>query len=51
MRAAEADRQTPRGGTYFDIAQVIVRVIQQQKDFVVAVKVAAGQALGANPDA
>lgn len=51
MRAAEADRQTPRGGAYFDIAQVIVRAIQQQKDLVVAIKVAGGKAFGRDPDA
>lgn len=49
--AAEAYGQAPRGGSHLDIAQVFIGVIEQQKDLVVAVKVAGGQALGANPNA
>ena len=51
MCAAEAYGQAPRGGPHLDIAHVIIGVIKQQKDLVVAIKVAGGQALGANPDA
>lgn len=51
VRAAEAYGQAPRGGPRLDVAQVLIGVIEQQKDFVVAVKVAGGQALGANPNA
>ena len=46
MRAAEADCQAARGGPNLDVSQVVVRVIQQQKDLVVAIEVAGGKALG-----
>ena len=46
MRAAEAYGQAACGGTYLDVPQVIVRVIEQQKDLVVAIKVTGGNALG-----
>lgn len=51
VRAAEAYGQAPRGGPYLDVAHVIIGVIEQQKDLVVAVKVASGEALGANSNA
>ena len=40
VRAAEAYGQTVRGGSHLDVAHVIIGVIEQQKDLVVAVKVA-----------
>ncbi len=51
VRAAEAYGQAARGGSRLDVAHVVIGVIEQQKDLVVAIKVAGGQALGANPDA
>ena len=43
VRAAEAYGQTARGGSHLDVAQVIIGVIEQQKDFVVAIKVAGSE--------
>lgn len=51
VRAAEADGQATRGRSRLDVAQVIIGVIEQQKDLVVAIKITGGEALGANPDA
>ncbi len=51
VRAAEANGQTMRGGPCLDVAHVLIGVIEQQEDLVVAVKVADDQTLGANPDA
>lgn len=51
VRAAEAYGQAARGGSRLDVAQVLIGVIEQQKDLVVAIKVAGGEALGANPNA
>ena len=51
VRAAEAYGQASRGGPRLDVARVIIGVIEQQKDLVVAVKVAGGEALGADPNA
>ena len=46
VRATEADGQAPRGGPNLDVSQVVIRVIEQQKDLVVAIKVTDGKALG-----
>ena len=51
VRAAETYGQAARGGSRLDVAHVIIGVIEQQKDLVVAIKVAGCEALGANPDA
>ena len=46
VRAAETYGQAARGGSRLNVAQVIIGVIEQQKDLVVAIKVAGGQAFG-----
>lgn len=46
VRAAEAYGQAARGRSRLNVAQVIIGVIEQQEDLVVAIKVAGGQALG-----
>ena len=46
VRAAEAYGQAARGRSRLNIAQVIIGVIEQQKDLVVAIKVSGGQAFG-----
>ena len=51
VRAAETYGQAARGGSRLEVAHVIIGVIEQQKDLVVAIKVAGGEALGANPNA
>lgn len=48
VRAAKANGQTARGGSNLDIAQVLVGVVEEQKDLVVAIKVADGQTFGAD---
>lgn len=49
VRAAEAYGQAARGRSRLNIAQVIIGVIEQQKDLVVAIKVAAARRSGAMP--
>lgn len=51
VRAAEAYGQAVRGRSRLNVTQVIIGVIEQQKDLVVAIKITGGEALGANPDA
>ena len=51
VRTTEAYGQAPRGGPHLDVTHVVIGVIEQQKDLVVAIKVAGGEALGANPNA
>lgn len=43
VRAAKAYGQAVRGGSRLDVAQVLIGVIEQQKDLVVAIKVAGGR--------
>lgn len=40
-----------RGGPCLDVAHVLIGVIEQQEDLVVAIKVTGGEAFGADPDA
>ena len=44
-------RAISRDGPCLDVVHVLIGVIEQQEDLVVAIKVAAGEALGADPDA
>ena len=48
MCAAKANGQTARSGSNLDIAQVLVGIVEEQKDLVVAIKVADGQTFGAD---
>lgn len=40
-----------RGGPCLDVALVVIGIVEQQEDLVVAIRVAGGEALGADPDA
>ena len=46
VRATETYGQAVRGRPRLDFTQVVVGVVEQQKDLVVAIKVAGGQAFG-----
>ena len=51
VRATETYGQAARGRSRLNIAQVLIGVIEQQKDLVVTIKITGGKAFGADPDA